>query len=713
MNKIQPITALRDTNKLEKDLKENDGVLHITKNGYSNLVILDPERYEELTKSKANPLNINQKKTVFINFKEVENALPSDSLGFLRVRSATPKISVSNVNANAIEIIKLVKEANSDKVSFLVLPELCLTGYTCGDLFRNQSLLSSVHEHIKLILEETKDCSLLFAFGAPIRKDNKLYNCAIVCFKGEILAFIPKKNIPNYGEFYELRHFAPYEGKNDTIFFEGKFYPFGNCYIFKDSSYPLFAASFEICEDLWVSNTPSTSLANNGAYIIGNLSASNEVVGKSEYRENLVSMTSARLISAYVYADAGDGESTTDLVFASHNIISENGRILAKTPLFSMKSATSDIDLEKLYAERIRLNPFKNNFDEIYETIYFNLPISRPDKPLREYKKNPFIPNEKEIDLERVKTILSIQAMGLVKRLETTKQKKVIVGLSGGLDSTLALLVAVEAFDKLGYERKGIKACTMPAFGTSNRTHKNALLLSNELGVSFQEINLKNSLLEHFKDIGHDIDNHNVTYENAQARERTQVLMDLANEENSLMIGTGDLSELCLGWTTFNGDHMSMYGVNASIPKTLVRYLCKGYALLHKETAPSLNDIIDTPISPELLPPDKDGKIEQQTEDVVGPYEVIDFIIYHFLRYQYRPEKLLYILRVTYGDKYSDERLKYWLSSFLKRFYRNQFKRSCLPDGAKVGSVAISPRGDWRMPSDASIEDVLRNFDRY
>ncbi len=468
----------------------------------------------------------------------------------------------------------------------------------------------------------------------------------------------------------------------------------------------------EICEDLWVPNPPSTELALNGATLILNLSASNEVVGKAKYRKDLISMTSARLFAAYAYSDAGAGESTTDVVFASHNLIAENGKILAETPLFEMKSATADIDLEKIVSERIRMTTYPSSNDESYAVIGFSLPILRPQKVLREYRRNPFLPKEGAFDEERVRTILLIQAEGLIKRLETVRQKKVLVGLSGGLDSTLALLVATVAFDRLGYDRKGIKAVTLPAFGTSKRTHDNALLLSKELGVEFEEINLKKALLSHFDDIHHDPNNHNVTYENAQARERTQVLMDIANDENSLMLGTGDLSELCLGWTTYNGDHMSMYGVNASIPKTLVRYLCEGYAKIHPEAAPSLNDIIDTPISPELLPLDQKGKIQQQTEDVVGPYEVVDFIIYHFLRYGYRPSKVYFLLCQAYGEKYGKEQLKGWLSSFFFRFWRNQFKRSCLPDGAKVGTVAISPRGDWRMPSDASVKDYLDEIEK-
>lgn len=708
--KMRPITSLRDTNKLEEDLKESGGILHITKNGYENFVILSPEVYGALTGSLRVELSNNP-----VAKHEEKGWLPAkpqdDPLGFVRAASATITQHLGNPKKNAAEIVGKVRKLASEGAHLLVLPELCLTGYTLGDLFRNQKLLDDAESSITWILQETAQIPMVFAFGCPIRKENNLYNCAILAYRGKILGIVPKTHIPNYSEFYEARHFSGWMGPNDNVSVAGQSVPFGNKFLFRDVSYLPFTIGIEICEDLWAPLPPSTNLAKAGATVLLNLSASNEVVGKAEYRKKLCVMASARLLSAYVYSDAGDGESTTDLVFAGHNMICENGHMLSESPLFSMKDAIADLDMEKLLAERMRLTTFDNATVGDYEVIPFDLPIRRPNKLLRHYNPNPFIPERPDIDLARVETILSLQAMGLKKRMETVHQKKVLVGLSGGLDSTLALLVAVEAFDRLGYPRKDIKAVTLPAFGTSQRTHDNALLLSKELGVSFEEINLKESLLKHFEDIHHDPNNKNVTYENAQARERTQVLMDLANDEGSLMLGTGDLSELCLGWTTYNGDHMSMYGVNASIPKTLVRYLTKGYALLHPETAKSLNDIIETPISPELLPPSASGMIEQQTEDVVGPYEVVDFIAYHFLRYQYRPKKLFFLLGQVYGEKYPLEKLKGWLRSFLLRFFRNQFKRSCLPDGPKVGTVSISPRGDWRMPSDADGEVYLAEMD--
>ena len=708
--KIQPITALRDTNKLENDLKENDGLIYITKNGYESFVLLSPENYEFLAKSYAKPHYLNnESKNKNQNQFIAKGNVQSDPLGFINVRASTINVEVGGVKHNEEEIIKKVHQANKDKISVLCFNELCLTAYTCNDIFQFQTILDQVEKSIITIAKETKEDDVFFVFGAPLRKDNSLYNCAIIVFKGKILGIVPKTFIPNYAEFYEARWFESAPEDNSFIYIEGNSYPFGKKMIFINENYLDLKIGVEICEDLWAPNTPSTDLALAGANLILNLSASNETVGKANYRKNLVSMTSARLRCAYVYADSGDGESTTDLVFASHNIIAENGKILTETPLFSMEDATATIDIEKLNSGRIKTNTFNNASG--FDFIPFELELNVPEKIFRHYSRNPFIPEQKEIDLSRVQTILDIQAMGLVKRLKTVHQNKAVIGLSGGLDSTLALLVVVEAFKKLKYDLSGITAITLPAFGTSKRTHDNAKLLADELGVSFEEINIKNSVLSHLNDIKHSPDDHNVAYENAQARERTQVLMDIANDRNSLMIGTGDLSELCLGWCTYNGDHMSMYGVNASIPKTLVRYLCEGYAKLHPETAPALNDIIDTPISPELLPTDKNGNIAQMTEDKVGPYELNDFFIYHFLRFGYRPKKILKIALEAYDGKYDKDYIKKWLKAFFTRFYHSQFKRSCLPDGAKVGSVAISPRGDLRMPSDASLEDFLNEID--
>jgi NAD+ synthase (glutamine-hydrolysing) len=711
MKNIQPITALRNTAKLEKDLKTVDGPIFITKNGYSDLVIVSPERYEKLTNTLDNGRRATEDNINTPIEEQRIDADQSDPFGFVKVRASSIVVSVSAVNNNKEAIKSAVKKAFDDNVHLLVLPELCLTGYTNSDLFLTTTLQRQVEIAIRELEKWSSGYNVFFSFGAPLCKDNSMYNCAVNIYKGKILGITPKAFLPNYSEFYERRHFTPAPKENGLIEIRGKSYPFGGKLIYVDENYLKLKIGVEICEDVWVPDTPSTILALNGADVILNLSASNEVVGKKEYREKLVSMTSARLCSAYLYADAGDGESTTDLVFASNNVIAENGKILAESPLFSMDDATTEIDLERILSERRRMTTFGNSQDPTIKTIYFSLPLQIIPKLRRHYSANPFIPETKTTDLERVSLIMKMQAMGLVKRLETVHQKKAIIGLSGGLDSTLALLVTVEAFKHLNYDLRGIFAVTLPSFGTSKRTHDNAEKLARELGVNFEEINIKASILQHFEDISHDPSNYNLTYENAQARERTQVLMDLAGDRGALMIGTGDLSELCLGWTTYNGDHMSMYGVNASIPKTLVRYLCQGYALMNPDVAASLQDIIETPISPELLPTDQKGQISQKTEDQIGPYEIHDFFIYHFLRFGFRPAKLYYLALQSFEGKYTRPIIKKCLREFFTRFFRNQFKRSCLPDGAKVGTVAISPRGDWRMPSDACPDDFLKEIE--
>lgn len=698
MNDIKPITLLRNTEKLKQELEENGGRIFITKNGQKDFVVLSDEEYQKLSKN-----DIKSKNDVV--FKQ------SDPLGFVKVSSQSIQVEVAGVSHNVEEIKKAIKEANDDNVKILVLPELCLTGYTCGDLILHDELLDKAENAINDLKMFSKNYSLFFVVGAPLRKDGKLFNCAVAICKGAILGVVPKTFIPNYAEFYEMRYYSSAPEENSTIHICGESVPFGVKQIFVDEDYRKLKIAIEICEDAWAVETPSSKAALAGANVILNLSASNEIVGKASYRLNLVKMNSSRLKAAYVYADAGDGESTTDLVFGGHNIIAENGKILCETPLFSMKKAVSEIDLDVLLNERRRNTSFEHKYCEEFKFIRFSMPLERPSSLTRVYKTNPFIPSTKNTDLTRVQSILDIQSMGLVKRLKTTRQNKVILGLSGGLDSTLALLVCVEAFKKLSYDPKNILCITMPAFGTSKRTYENALLLSKETGVSLREINIGASVLQHFKDIGHDPNVTNIAYENSQARERTQVLMDLANDENALMIGTGDLSEICLGWCTYNGDHMSNYGVNGSIPKTLVRYLVEGYAIMHPETRKSLLGIIETPISPELLPPDHKGEIAQKTESVVGPYEVHDFYIYHYLRHGFTPRKLHFIANEAYKGKYSSEELKKYLGILFNRFFKSQFKRSCMPDGAKVGTVAVSPRGDWRMPSDASSEEYMKEIE--
>ncbi|MBD5100551.1 MAG: NAD(+) synthase [Clostridiales bacterium] len=634
--------------------------------------------------------------------------------GFIKCGAGTPKIIVGDCMSNAKEIVALIKQADEKGIKLLALPELCVSGYTCGDLFLQDALLDGVESAIDFILKETKRFDVVVALGAPLRCKGKLFNCAVVIYKGEIIGVTPKTNIPEYGEFYETRHFTSGEFvEYDEISVAGKFVPFGQLIYVNEELPNDYAFGVEICEDLWVANSPSVALCQKGAKIILNLSASNEVVGKSEYRRNLVAVQSGKLDCAYIYASAGDGESTTDVVFSGHNIIAESGNILAQSKLFSNSLIFTDIDVKKLSYERRRKSTVFAEEQEEY--VVFNQKLT-DNKLTRAFAQTPFVPNDEEKRSERCELILDMQASGMKKRIEHTNSKKLVIGLSGGLDSALALLVTVKAVDLLKRDRKDILAVTMPCFGTTKRTKSNAEILANGLGVEFSEVNISKSVEQHFEDIGQSKDDLSVTFENAQARERTQVLMDIANKNNGLVVGTGDLSELALGWATYNGDHMSMYGVNASIPKTLVRYLVKYYAdtCESNEVKKALYDILDTPVSPELLP-SKGEEISQQTENIVGPYELHDFFLYYILRWGYSPKKVFRIAVKTFDGKYNNATILKWLKSFYKRFFAQQFKRSCIPDGVKVGSVTLSPRGDWRMPSDASSKlwlDELESLDK-
>ncbi|MBR2177128.1 MAG: NAD(+) synthase [Clostridia bacterium] len=627
--------------------------------------------------------------------------------GFLRAACATPKIKVADCAHNAKAIIAQAKEAAGNGASLIVFPELCITGYTCSDLFLQQSLLVSAEKALAEIIRETKELDAVIIVGLPVRANSALYNCAAVLCKGELLAFVPKTHIPNYSEFYEMRHFTPADkdskaGKNTPQlghYTNFGFVYFGTDLIFQCREMPEFKFGVEICEDLWTPEPPSEKLAKNGATIIANLSASDEVIGKADYRRMLVKSTSARLLSAYIYTSAGLGESTTDLVFSGHNLICENGALLSESKRFTTGITYADIDLQKLEYERRHSNTFVGEHE--YQYRLFSLPLKEL-KLSRHISKTPFVP-ESKINLdERCEEILTIQAAGLATRIEHTNAKSIVIGLSGGLDSTLALIVAVHAMDMLGRDRKDIIAVTMPCFGTTKRTKSNAEILTESYGVIFQDINISKAVTQHFEDIGQDPENFDVTYENGQARERTQVLMDIANKNGGFVIGTGDLSELALGWATYNGDHMSMYAVNASIPKTLVRHLT-AYEADHTEGSlkAALLDILDTPVSPELLPP-KDGEIAQKTEDLVGPYELHDFFLYYFVRFGFTADKIFRMAKIAFEGTYDDETIQKWLQTFIRRFFSQQFKRSCLPDGPKVGTVTLSPRGDWRMPSDAS-----------
>ena len=587
-----------------------------------------------------------------------------------------------------------------NNVSVLVFPELCLTGYTCNDLFLQDTLLRNSLDAVIRLAEYTKDKNFIAFVGLPFMYGNCLYNVAAALCDGRIIGLIPKKNLPSYSEFYEIRHFTPGFDECVNVTVGDCSVPFGSKLLFACKNIPSLIIGAEICEDVWVPSPPSINHALAGATVIVNCSASDETVGKDRYRRDLISGQSARLISTYIYANAGEGESTQDLVFGGHNIIAENGTVLAESKRFKNGIIYGDTDLDRLKNERRRMTTFPN-VSKDYTTVYFSLAIK--DLSLnRFYNMTPFVPSSVEERELRCEEILSIQAMGLKKRLKHTGSKHAVIGISGGLDSTLALLVIVKAFDMLSIPRENIIAYTMPCFGTTDRTYNNACNLVAALHGTLKEVNIKNAVNIHFEDIGQDPDKHDITYENCQARERTQILMDGANLYNGMVIGTGDLSELALGWATYNGDHMSMYAVNSGIPKTLVRHLVRFYAdTCNNDTLKNLLlDILDTPVSPELLPP-VDGKISQKTEDLVGPYELHDFFLYYILRFGFAPDKIYRIAKIAFKDVYDDAVILKWLKVFYRRFFSQQFKRSCLPDGPKVGSVAISPRGDLRMPSDA------------
>ena len=619
--------------------------------------------------------------------------------GFVKVAAATPEIRVADCNYNADKIIEMIAEAERKQVDLLVFPELCVTGYTAGDLFYTDTLLDGAKAALTKIAEATNGIKTLIFVGLPVKCDGKVYNCAAAISDGDIIALIPKKNLPNYNEFYEKRWFEPAGKISRDVEIGGRTVRMEEGALFAAEGFREFTVGVELCEDLWVADSPSIALAKKGANIIVNLSASDETVGKAEYRCSLVSMQSAKLVSGYVYADAGDGESTTDLVFSGHNIIAENGKILKESNLFENGMIISEIDVKFLDYERRKLYPGAAE-EPGFAFAFF--PEERETELTRKIDSMPFVPEcAGELD-KRAELILNMQARGLVKRVRHTSTGAVVVGVSGGLDSCLALLVCIRAFKILERPLSDVVAISMPCFGTTQRTKSNAQKLAELTGVTFRTIDIKKSVARHLADIGRDESVTDVTYENAQARERTQVLMDVANSLGGMVIGTGDLSELALGWATYNGDHMSMYGVNASVPKTLVRHLVRYEAdnCGDKKLAAVLRDILATPVSPELLPA-KDGEIAQKTEDIVGPYELHDFFLYNFVRNGFGAGKIYRLACLAFRGKYSPEVVEKWLRKFISRFFSQQFKRSCLPDGVKVGSVTLSPRGDWRMPSDA------------
>ena len=635
--------------------------------------------------------------------------------GFVKVAAAVPRVKVADCKFNSERLEGLITIAEGKGVQILTFPEMCITGYTCGDLFAQQLLLEQAEMALIQILNSTRQLDIISILGMPVVVNSTVINAAVVIQKGKILGVVPKTYLPNYKEFYEQRWFtSALQVSENSVRLCGQIVPMGNNLLFETAETTF---GIEICEDLWATVPPSSSLALQGAEIIFNLSADDEGIGKHNYLCSLISQQSARCISGYVFSSSGFGESTTDVVFAGNGLIYENGYLLARSERFCMEEQLiiNEIDVECIRAERRVNTTFAANKANCpgKEAVRISTEfVNSKDLNLtRTFNPHPFVPQGSELN-SRCEEIFSIQIAGLAQRLLHTGAKTAVIGISGGLDSTLALLVCVKTFDKLGLSRKDILGITMPGFGTTDRTYHNAIDLMNSLGVSIREISIREACIQHFKDIGHDLNIHDVTYENSQARERTQILMDIANQTWGMVIGTGDLSELALGWATYNGDHMSMYGVNAGIPKTLVKHLVQWVAEngMDEASKATLLDIVDTPISPELIPADENGEIKQKTEDLVGPYELHDFFLYYFLRFGFRPAKIYFLAQTAFSGVYDDETIKKWLQTFFRRFFNQQFKRSCLPDGPKVGSISISPRGDWRMPSDASSAAWLKEI---
>ncbi len=632
--------------------------------------------------------------------------------GYVRVATFMPKLTLMDVSSNKKEIIKGINKAYREGASIILTPELSLTGYTCGDLFLNEKIINDSYHALLEIVDETTNLDIISIIGLPIRYDNMLFNAAAVISRGKILGIAVKTYIPNYNEFYEKRWFSSSKDLyTDTIKINDCDIPIGNNLVFVDKDNSDMSFGIEICEDLWGVIPISSKLAMGGSSIIFNLSSSNEVIGKYEYRKNLVKMQSSKTISAYVYLSSGVMESTSDIVFSGSSMVYENGHLLKENKRFDFNSnmTIADIDTSILINERIRNKTFMDK-EYVSNILKIEVSINNRNKNItRVYKKYPFVPSTKSKRDERCKEIISIMSNALGRRIVQLKDIKCVIGISGGLDSTLAFLVTVSACKKIGKDLKDIICVTMPGFGTTDRTYNNALKLVSEYGASLREVSIKKSCIQHFKDIGISEDDRGVAYENAQARERTQILMDIANKENGIVIGTGDMSEMALGWCTYNGDHMSMYAVNSSIPKTLVRYLVEYFK--DRDKSVILKDIIDTPISPELLPPNKNGEILQKTESNIGHYVLHDFFLYYFLRYGMSPKKIFLLASITFYDDYNDEEIKKWLRVFFNRFFNNQFKRNCFPDGIKVGNVSLSPRGDFRMPGDAVVKSFIKEID--
>lgn len=636
--------------------------------------------------------------------------------GFVRVAAAVPLLKVAECEYNAKNIIELILKAEKENIQFVVFPELSITSYTCGDLFHQQALLREAETQLGTVLEATREAEIVAVLGLPASLDNQLFNCAVAIQKGRILGVVPKTYIPGYSEFYEERWFASAaRSSSQEIKLCGQSVPFGQDLLFEAENGGV-CFGVEICEDLWVPIPPSSYQALGGATLLFNLSASNDIIGKYEYRRDIVRQQASKCIAGYVYASAGICESTTDVVFGGHSLIAEYGAVLKETERFCYEEQLicCEIDVEKLKNDRMKNTSFMEAVhNRKFRKVSFENKQVKIAELNRYIESHPFVPSNPRTRDSRCKEIFAIQTSGLAKRMKHTGMKYAVIGISGGLDSTLALLVTEKTFDILGIPRENIIAVTMPGFGTTDITYTNAIQLMKSMGTTVREVDIKPACLQHFKDIGHDASVHDVTYENVQARERTQVLMDIANKLGGLVIGTGDLSELALGWCTYNGDHMSMYAVNCGIPKTLVKFLVQWVAdnVVEADTKDVLYSILDTPISPELLPPSKDGEINQKTEDIIGPYELHDFFLYHMVRYGAPPKKILFLAQQAFKGNYGEDTIKKWLKIFLKRFFTQQFKRSCLPDGPKVGTISLSPRGDWRMPSDADFGVWMRQLD--
>ncbi|MCD8096905.1 MAG: NAD(+) synthase [Lachnospiraceae bacterium] len=633
--------------------------------------------------------------------------------GFVKAAAAAPKIRVADPKYNAGEIIRLMKEMWARGARIIVFPELCITGYTCSDLFRQELLLTEAKNALSAVVKASAGMDGLFFVGLPMEMKGKLYNVAAAYSDGRLLGLVPKTHIPNYSEFYEQRHFtAGPEKCVEVEWLSGEKVPFGTDQLFSCADMPRLEVAAEICEDVWAPNPPGVRHAMQGATVIVNLSASDEITGKDSYRRELVRSQSGRLVCGYIYASAGEGESSTDLVFGGHHLICENGSLLRESRRFENETIYADLDIERLAGERRHYTTYQVSTD-VEQYVRTSYAMAAHDAPFDRFvDRAPFVPGHAEERQKRCEEIFAIQSLGLKKRMEHTNCKSAVIGISGGLDSTLALLVAAKAADRLGLDRSCITAVTMPCFGTTDRTYHNACELTRRLGANLREVDIREAVNIHFRDIGHDDSIHDVTYENSQARERTQILMDIANQTGGMVIGTGDMSELALGWATYNGDHMSMYGVNVSVPKTLVHHLVRYYADTCGDESLTgvLLDILDTPVSPELLPPEN-GTISQKTEDLVGPYELHDFFLYYMLRFGFAPDKIYYLARQAFAGEYADDVILKWLKTFVRRFFAQQFKRSCLPDGPKVGTVAVSPRGDLRMPSDACARVWLDNLE--